>query len=67
MMRDKFTENDGAEDGTVDGDDTLVVVLAATTTGHCFHRLCYDATARMSHVFIYHRQKSNQIQLINIR
>lgn len=53
MRGDKFTEDDSAKNGAVNGDDTLVVVLAAATTGHRFYRLRYHTATRMSHIFIY--------------
>ena len=46
-----FTENDGSQDGAVDGDDAFVVVLVVSVDDR-LDRLRDHATARVPHILI---------------
>ncbi len=54
-----FTENDGTQDGTVDGDDAFVVVIV-DGLHHALHRFGHNTS--VAHIFVWNN--SNSIQLI---
>ena len=52
-----ITENDGTQDGTVDGDDAFVVVIV-DGLHHALHRFGHNTS--VTHVFVWN--ESNLIQ-----
>lgn len=52
-----YTEYDGSQYGTIDGDDSFIVVFFFLVVDDWFQRFSDDSTARMTHIFICKRKR----------